>query len=232
MKCAIMQPTYLPWLGYFELMADSDCFVYFDDVQFVKKSWQQRNRIKSVTGELMLSVPVLKKGELEQKINQARINNLERWQHKHLASIEKNYAKAPYLDRYLGGLREIYRESHDRLVDLNVSLIEFLRRELGIATPTVFSSDLEPQGGRNQRIVDICRKVGADTLYDAAGAAEILDHGVFAEAGIRLLFQHYRHPVYRQLHGEFIPYLSALDLLLNEGERSAEIIRSGAQAAA
>jgi len=224
MKCAIMQPTYLPWMGYFEMMLSCDCFVYFDDVQFVKKSWQQRNRIKSINGELILTVPVLKKGELEQKINEAKINNQVNWRHKHLASIEINYRKAPYFDRYIDGLRSIYGENCEKLLDFNLAIIEFLRKSFDITTPTVLSSVLDTKGDRNEHIVNICKKVGADTLYDAAGASEILDHAVFARSGVTLLFQKYQHPTYQQLHGDFLPNLSALDLLFNEGDNCREII--------
>jgi hypothetical protein len=222
-----MQPTYLPWLGYFELMLNCDRFVYFDDVQFVKKSWQQRNRIKTVTGELMLSVPVLSKGMRDQKINQVHINNQENWQHKHLASIDNNYRKAAYFHQYINGLREIYLRRFDKLLDLNLALIEFLCHQIGIGTSTVLSSELDPQGDRNERIIDICLKIGADILYDAEGAAEILDQAAFERNGITLIFQHYRHPTYHQLHAGFIAYLSTLDLLFNEGDKSKEIIRSG-----
>jgi len=227
MKCAIMQPTYLPWLGYFELMMSCDCFVFFDDVQFVKKSWQQRNRIKSTAGELLLTVPVLKKGERDQKINEVRINNRENWRHKHLASIENNYRKAPFIDAYLDGIRDIYRRGYEKLIDLDVALIDFFCEAIGIKTPRRFSSELQASGDRNLRIVEICRRVEAKTLYDAAGAADILDPEVFVAAGVELVFQDYRHPVYHQLHGPFLPYLSVLDLLLNEGEKSGEIILSG-----
>lgn len=228
MKCAIMQPTYLPWQGYLEMMLSSDCFVYFDDVQFVRKSWQQRNRIKSPQGELMLSVPVLKKGELEQKISEAKINNQTDWQYKHLASIEHNYHKAPFFNRYIEELRRIYSQKYEKLIDLNLEILDFLRSGFNINTPTILSSQLDVKGARNEYIIAICRKIGAEILYDAAGAAELLDCSAFEKAGIQLKFQRYSHPVYRQLHGDFKPYLSALDLLLNEGENGRTILASGA----
>ncbi|MFA6082406.1 MAG: WbqC family protein [Patescibacteria group bacterium] len=222
-----MQPTYLPWLGYFELMLSSDVFVYFDDVQFVSKSWQQRNRIKTATGELMLTVPVLKKGEHEQVINQTLINNQENWRRKHLGSIENSYRKAPYFDHYIDGIREIYARDFTKLIDLNVALNEFVRAKVGITTPVKYSSQICPPAERNARIVDICHKIGATELYDAAGAEAILDLDYYKKNNVKMIFQHYNHPIYKQQFGEFLPYMSAIDLLFNEGEKAKEIIISG-----
>ncbi len=223
MICAIMQPTYLPWLGYFQLIANSDLFVFFDDVQFVKRSWQHRNRIKSHDGELMLSVPVLSKGMSGQKINEVRINNDGNWRKKHIQSIALNYGKAGHFHDYIDELKCIYSKDYSFLLDLNVILIKFLMDKIGIRTPTMMSSQLQVEGEKNEKIAGICKKVKADVLYDAAGAQEILDQGYFEKNNVKLVFQKYQHPVYRQL-GSFIPYLSALDLLFNEGSGSLDII--------
>jgi hypothetical protein len=227
MKCAIMQPTYLPWLGYFELMDQADIFVFLDDVQFAKKSWQQRNRIRSVTGELLIVVPVKASGARFQIINEVLVDNAQNWRRKHLKSIQHSYFKAPFYSRYIGDLEEIFAESHTTLVELNLALIEFLKQALRIRTPTLLSSTIPAREGRNEKVIDICRHVRAQMLYDAQGAREVLDLQRFSDAGIALEFQAYKHPVYSQLHEPFIPYLSTLDLLFNEGDNSLNIIRSG-----
>ena len=223
MICAIMQPTYLPWLGYFQLMANSDLFIFFDDVQFMKRSWHYRNRIRSHQGELMLSVPVLSKGKSGQKINEVLINNDGNWRKKHIQSIILNYGKTKYFRDYIEELNGIYSNNYSHLLDLNVTLIKFLMDKFGIKTQTMMSSQLQVVGERNVKIVDICKKVNADVLYDAEGAKEILDLAYFEQNNIKLAFQKYQHPVYRQ-QGKFIPYLSALDLLFNEGSGSLDII--------
>lgn len=224
-----MQPTYLPWIGYFELIASSEVFVFFDDVQYEKKSWQGRNRIKTPNNELMLSVPVITSEARFQKINEAKINNAEPWSRKHLKSIEVNYRKAPYFDRYFPKVQELYLKEYERLVDLNSDLIKLFCKEFGIKTRMVWSSKIEARKGRDEKIIDICRNLGADELYDAAGAKDILDLQKYEQEGIDLVFQDYHHPEYKQLHGDFVPYMSALDLLFNEGDGSLKIILSGAR---
>ena len=232
MRIAIMQPTYLPWLGYFDLMAQSEVFVFLDDVQFVKKSWQHRNRIKSQTGELMLSVPVVTAGRRFQPICETEVDSRQPWAVKHLRSIELNYAKAPYAEQYLPGLREIYQRPWKMLSDVNCTLIDFLRRSMGIETPVRFASASPCRTEKNERIIDLCRDCGGKVLYDAGGAADVIDAAALEKEGIRTIFQSYIHPEYRQLHGPFLSHLSALDLLLNEGPRSLEILRRGAAAIA
>jgi len=228
MKIAIMQPTYLPWMGYFDLMVQSDVFVFLDDVQFVKKSWQCRNRIKASTGELLLSVPILTSGRQFQEISEVEIDARQPWASKHFRSIEFSYAKAPFASRYLPALHDLYLQPWTKLSELNSAVIDFLRRPLGIETPLRFASSFQCRKERNEHVIDLCRVLNADTLYDAGGAQEVIDAALFEKEGIRTVFQSYEHPVYRQLHGPFLSHLSTVDLLLNEGPRSLDIIRQGA----
>ena len=230
MKISIMQPTYLPWLGYFDLMDRSDIFVFYDDVQFVGRSWHHKNKIKQKNGELLITVPVFQKGELDQTINQARINNVGNWAKKHLRNIEHGYSKARYYREYIEELRSIYHNNYEKVIDLNLTIIEFLKEKLKINTVTALSSSLGiPKGEkREERVVNICKYYDADIIFEGVGGKSFADLTPFAEAGLEVVFHDYKHPVYNQLHGDFIPYLSVLDLLLNEGsERSLEIIRSG-----
>lgn len=224
----IMQPTYLPWLGYFEMISSSDTFVLLDDVQFQKKSWQQRNRIKSAFGPLMLTVPVLTKGKRFQHISEVCINNQEGWSSKHLRSIELAYLKSRHYKDIFPALQQIYSKKWDSLVELNVSLLKLLMELLGISTLVTLSSDLKIAASGNEKIVAICEHCNCSRLYDAAGAVEFIDADLMERSGIEVVYQQYAHPVYHQLNGEFIPYMSVIDLLFNEGPASLEIIRSGA----
>ena len=227
MEIAIMQPTYLPWLGYFELIDHCDLFVFLDDVQFVKKSWQQRNKIRTFEGELLLTVPVFIKGKRGQLIKDVRINNESAWRNKHFMSIENNYQKAPFYKEYIELIRGIYSLEYTYLIDLNMKLIEFIKEQLGIKTKIILSSQLNVDGNKTEKIINICKICKADTIYDAKGAMDILDLNLFAKNNIEIIFQEYRHPVYDQIYTGFVSHVSALDLLMNAGKKSLEVLRSG-----
>jgi hypothetical protein len=224
----IMQPTYLPWSGYFDLVDQADVFVLLDSVQFDRRSWQQRNRIKTAQGELMLTVPVRSKGRFDQRIADVEIDAERRFADTHVRSVRLAYARAPHAARFLDAWEAVVRRGHARLADLNAELIAWLRDALGLQTPLVRSSSLDVSGKRVELLVDVCRAVGADHYLSPAGSrGYIEENDLFAVHGIALRYQAYRAPRYRQLHGEFIPSLSVLDLLLNEGDGSLAVIRSG-----
>jgi len=230
MKIAISQPTYLPWLGYFDLIDQVDVFVLLDSVQFEKQSWQQRNRIKTPTGLQWLTVPVEFRGRLGQLIMQVIIRDPE-FPKKHLRAIELNYRRAPFFDRYFPELARILKQhpSRSHLADLNLEIIRWLCAVLGIRTTLVRSSELCLDGRRSELLVNLCRQLNADTYVSPPGSATYLldDLQLFEGAGINVAFQHFEHPTYRQMFPAFIPYASALDCLFNEGEASAQILRSG-----
>lgn len=223
----IMQPTYLPWMGYFELMDQSDVFVLLDDVQFNRKSWQQRNRIKGPNGEVLLTVPVITSGRDRQRIDQVEVDARQPWAEKHRRSIELAYGRCPHFDRYFPAFESLYAREWRRLLDLNRAFITALRDLLGIPTPLTLSSDLGTTGQGNAHIVEICKAVGCERLYDASGAQEFIDIGAMSRAGIEVVFQEYRHPTYAQAHGAFLSHMAALDVLFNEGPNALAIIRSG-----
>jgi hypothetical protein len=231
MKIAIAQPTYLPWLGYFDLMDQVDCFVILDSVQFEKQSWQQRNRIKTPSGLQWLTVPVIFRGRLGQRIQEVEIRTAD-FARKHLRAIELNYRRSPHFDLYFPQLLESLRTDESAcltLVDLNLRLIEWLRGLLGIRTRMARSSDLAEDGRRCELLVNLCRRLQADFYLSPLGSAGYLleDLGKFSDHGIVVAFHHYEHPQYRQLFLPFCPYASVLDLLFNEGDGAMEIIRSG-----
>lgn len=221
---AILQPGYLPWLGFFDQMRRSDTFVYYDDVQFDKHGWRNRNRIKSPSGPLWLTVPVLNSGRHGQRIDEVEIDNRSPWARKHVAAIAHNYARASYVGRYLPQLEEVLSQRWEHLVELDIAVARLMYEWLGITRTIERSSKLDIEGGQSDRLLEICRRLGADCYLSGDSAKDYLDVDLFARNGIRVEWQTYRHPVYRQLHGGFIPYLSALDLVLNMGPDSFNIL--------
>lgn len=226
---AIMQPTYLPWIGYFDLMDQSDAFVFLDSVQFAKRSWQQRNRIKSPNGELMLTVPVLSKGRRDQTIAEVELDPTSGFASQHLNSIRACYAKAPNFGSLWPRLSAVLTPDARKLADVNLGLIGVFREALGLKTPLIRSSTLKAGGHKVDLLVAICEEVGANRYLSPLGSKEYIDeNNIFASRGIELVYHHYQHPVYPQLHGDFVPFMSVLDLLMNvDGPRALEIIRSG-----
>ena len=225
---AIMQPTYLPWIGYFALLDRVDVFVFLDSVQFARRSWQQRNRIKTAQGQLMLTVPVLKKGRYDQKVAEARIDQSSKFAVKHIRSIEASYASAPYFDRDAPQLFAVLRRRHEYLADLNIALIDWLAQAFGITTPKQRSSALTTSGVKADLLANICEKIGASRYVSPPGSRAYLDESsAFAERGIAVDYNDYVHPTYPQLQGDFEAYLSALDLLFNMGPDGLAVIRRG-----
>ena len=223
-----MQPGYLPWLGFFELMHSCEVFVLLDDVQYTKKDWRSRNRIRTKEGWIWLSVPVLTKGRRNQLIMEARINNNLAWREKHLRSLKVNYCGAGYYSNYISFFEQLYEKELDCLVDLDMEIIIFMAKKIGISTKMIRSSSLGISDcSGNMRIMELCKRLKADELYDSARAKDFLDLKLFAESGIKVNFQNYLHPVYKQLYQPFVSYLSAVDLLFNEGPGAREIILSG-----
>lgn len=216
MRVAIMQPTYMPWIGYFALMQQVDHFVLLDDVQFSKQSWQQRNRVKSKSGPIWLSVPVLSKGKSKQLISEVRISSDTTWSDKHFSAIEACYGGSPYWKENEPWLSEFYANPPNELLTLNRTAILLIRQQLGIDTPIVLSSELNAASGRVDRLVDICQHLGADEYISPIGSFDYLrDSNEFRDAGIQLRFQNFRHPQYEQINGDFTPFMSVIDLLCN-----------------
>ena len=226
MKVAIHQPQYLPWLGYLAQWAAADVFVFLDTVQYEKNGWQNRNRIKTAAGPRWLTVPV--HARLGAPIAAVEIDGAQPWRQRHLRAIENAYARAPLLARHHEALRRLYASEWPRLAPVAVATAEWLARTAGIATPARLASTLDvdttdPTG----RLIALCRAVGADVYLAGRDGARYMDREAFERAGIRVLFQDYKHPEYAQLHGEFAPFLSGLDLLLTHGDDALAILRSG-----
>jgi hypothetical protein len=226
-RLAIMQPTYLSWLGYFSLMDRVDYFVFLDSVQFERRSWQQRNRIKKSNGIQMLTVPVLKKGKRDQKIFEVEIDPNSRFREEHENAINSAYASAPYYKQYAEGLLDVLKRGHTHLAELNIDLISFVRDELKIETDFCRSSDMDVNGSKADLLADICQQLDADEYVSPVGARGYMEmSSAFADRGIKVSYHDYLHPHYSQLYGTFEPYMSAIDLLFNEGDDSRSVLRS------
>ena len=217
----ILQPGYLPWLGFFDQLRRADVFVYYDDVQYDKHGWRNRNRVKTQHGAAWLTVPVRHGGF--PTILDVEIDARAPWARKHIATIRQAYARAPHLDRYLPALEETLLRGWERLVDLDLACADLLASWLGIQTRIERSSTLGISGERSERLVGICRHFGAAKYVSGDAARTYLDVGLFERHGIAVEWQRYDHPTYPQLHGEFTPYLSMLDLILNCGDDASLI---------
>jgi hypothetical protein len=173
MKIAVMQPTYNPWLGYFDLMDKVDIFVYLDNVQLVKRSWQVRNRIKTKNGELFLTIPIKKtKSRNETLIKEALINDEKRWRKKHLESIKTNYKKAKFYKEVFPFVESLVVNDFKFLCNFNINFIEKVKEIIGIKTKTVKSSELDVSGKKDELLVKICKKLNADTYISPQGSTE------------------------------------------------------------
>lgn len=220
-KIGILQPVYLPWLGYFEQMALTDLFVHFDTVQHTRRDWRNRNRIVMGGREQLLTVPT-RKAPLETPITQVEISYEQTWQKKHLKQLRLAYGSAPHFQPLYDEIAEVIEAAPRYLWELDTRLVAVMARHLGITTPTAFASEVPGQSeDKNQRIIDICKHFGADLLYDGKSAEEFIDMERFAENGIEVIFQDYQHPVYPQGKGAFLSHMSALDLLFRQGGAAA-----------
>jgi len=222
----VLQPSYLPWLGYFEQMYRCDYFIFYDDVQYDKNGWRNRNRIKSSIGSQWLTVPVKTAGRHHQAIKDVEIDNSFYWARKHIASIEHNYANAPYLKKYLPELEEILFKEWFLLVDLNIAVTQLMCRWLKIDRQIIRSSELGISGDRSERLMRFCRHFDVDHYISGDSAKNYLDINLFLSAGIIVEWQRYKHMQYTQLHGDFTPYMSTLDLVLNVGPAAKNFLIS------
>lgn len=229
MRVAIMQPTYLPWIGFLAMIDQVDHFVFLDDVAFNDRSWQQRNYIRAGADKLMLTVPVLKKGRRGQCIRDVEITPDGTFPEGHLRSIQMAYAKAPFFNVYAPALFEIMQRECSRLCELTLAITRWLMDAFGITTLTMRASAMDVDGSKADRLVGICQKLGADRYLSAPGSRDYIeDSGAFQAANISVDYHDYAHPQYRQSGDSFLPYLGAIDLLFNEGgEVGLGILRSG-----
>ena len=229
MRVAIHQPQFLPWLGYLDKIDRADLFVILDNVQFKKNEWQNRNRIRTAQGWQWLTVPVLH--HFGQRLDQVALNHTVDWPAKHLRAIDLHYAKAAHRDRFLDGLKQIYRRPWERLTALNLAVLQWVLAAYGITTPLRLASEMNLREEPTDRLVDICRTVGATCYLAGAGARGYMDCPRFEASGVKLEFQAFHHPVYPQCYEPFVSGMAAIDLLFTCGDDALAILRSTRQEA-
>jgi hypothetical protein len=210
-------------------MDQSDVFVIYDLAQFDSHGWRNRNRIKTAQGTQWLTVPTFK--STFQTIKDVLIDNSDNWATKHLKSIKQNYSRSKYYEMYIPIFEDVYSKQWKYLLDLDMAFILKIKDVLSINAEVKYSSDLNPEGNRITKLIDICIKIGATEFLEGhAGKGYLQGEGeqLFKDNGIKLTYQDYNHPVYPQLYGEFVSHLSVIDLLFNCGKESLNIIRKGA----
>ena len=234
MKCAVMQPTYFPWIGYFDLIDSVDKFVFLNDVKLVKGSWHARNRIKTAQGQVYLTIPIQRTSGAEQtKINEALVSSTAPWREKHLKTIEQSYSKSKYKNDVIPFIRKLLDIKTNYLADVTINIIREITNRLGIETQFHLSSDLEGiSGTKDVLVANIVKAISCDEYVSPYSAGEYIERGApggaFASSNIRLSYQNYVHPTYQQMHGPFCSHMAILDLLFNEGfTRALSIIRQG-----
>lgn len=232
MICSVMQPTFFPWLGYFDLIAKADVFVFYDDVQFVKQSWQTRNRIKTANGIIYINVPVIK-NSLNSQINEIEIDNRKPWLKKFNKTIFYTYQKSPFFKEVYPFFEELLHKKHSKLSDFNSLIIIEVCKKLGINTTFYFSSNLlSKENTKDKRLVDICKELKCNQYLSTIGSSSYIEKevegGEFIKNNIQLSYHNYSPVNYFQNFGEFEPYMSIIDVLFNVGfKKTKEIIILG-----
>lgn len=227
-SCAIMQPTYLPWAGYFNLIASVDYFVLLDDVQFVRSSWQHRNRISLNGSEHMISIPVKKIALEEAILHRVTICSNQNFRSQHWKVLQHAYRKAPFGTHILQILEEFYQlDNSEKLTLFTGQVIRRICEMLAIKTPIAYASEIDCSGRRSDHVANICRHLECDTYLSPKGAINYLEEDEFAKKhGINLLIQEFSARPYPQYRSEnFISHLSIIDVIANIGlEKTREYI--------
>ena len=234
MITAIMQPTFLPWIGYFDLIDMVDAFAFFDDAQVLKRSWGVRNRILTQNGEKFLTVPL--QGHSQNAnctFTNTAINSDRKWRDTQLSTLRHAYAKAPHFSEVMVQLETLFASDHATIGALNMAFISQTARAIGIETDFPTTSGLEGiEGRKDARLLSICQALGADTYLSAQGSSSYIEKeqesGAFYGESVSLRYHNFEHPQYPQLGDGFVSHMSIVDLLMNCGyDQALDIIRSG-----
>jgi hypothetical protein len=220
MNCVILQPSYIPWRGFFHQIQKADVFVFYDDVQFDKRGWRNRNRIKTPQGSKWLTIPVHSRGhQIEHTpIHEIEICQDEDWSRKHWQMLQQHYGKAPHFARYRGWLEQFYSRRDTRLADFTIDLTIRIAAELGLHhTRFIRSSTLGLTGVKTERLLNVLTRVAATHYISGPSARDYIEADKFAAAGVTLEFMNYDYPEYPQLYPPFDPQVSILDLLFMTG---------------
>lgn len=221
-KIALFQSNYIPWKGYFDIINDVDIFVFYDDVQYTKRAWRNRNYIKPKNGTICLTVPVKNSGLRNKKIHEVEIDNTRLWMKKHFSSIVMSYSNAPFIKAYIPLLEHLYlSKTWISLSEMNRYFIERISECLGIKTEFVNLQDLNITGDKNgERILKVCQKLNCNYVVNGPAAKEFIDQSRFDRNGVIVEYKKYEYPPYRQLNYPFEHRVSIFDLLFNTGDEA------------
>ncbi|HOO56664.1 MAG TPA: WbqC family protein [bacterium] len=225
-RAAIIQSSYIPWKGYFDIISSVDEFILFDDVQYTRRDWRNRNKIKTPGGPQWISIPVECKNKYLQKVKETRICD-PKWACKHWKTIEHNYSKAKYFGDYKNLFEELYLgRSYEYLSEVNFRLIQAICGILGIDTRISWSMDYEVIDGRNERLISLCKQVGACEYLSGPSAKSYTEESMFQAENIKLTFVDYSgYPEYNQLYEPFDHFVSVIDLIFNEGPNATKFMK-------
>ncbi len=226
-KAAIVQSNYIPWKGYFDMINLVDEFILFDDAQYTKRDWRNRNKIKTANGVKWLTIPVEVKGNYFQKIKDATISD-SGWNLKHWSSIVHSYSQASYFGTYKEVFEELYLACTEKYLSrINHRFLLAINKLLGIETKITWSMSYRLSEGKTERLIDICKQCGADTYLSGPAAKGYLDEDMFKKEGIRLTYMDYsRYREYSQIFYPFDHFVSIIDLIFNEGPNTPKFMKS------
>lgn len=227
-KIAILQSNYIPWKGYFDIINMVDEFILYDDMQYTRRDWRNRNLIKTQSGAKWLTIPVINKGKFFQKINETQVSD-HKWCQDHWKSISYNYAKSPYFKEYAPLIKAAFDacEAEPLLSQINYIFLTTICQILGIKTKITWSSDYTLIDGKTERLIGLCQSAGGTEYLSGPAASDYIVDELFEKANITLKYMDYSgYPEYHQLYGEFEHGVSVLDLLFNEGPDSYKYMKS------
>ena len=227
LKVSVTQSNYIPWKGYFDTMNLVDVFIVYDDMQYTKRDWRNRNKLKTPQGTSWLSIPVIVKGKYLQRINETEVAD-KNWAKKHWQTICQHYSKAPFFTDYKDIFESLYLNCEMiNLTEINIRFIETINQILNISTKIIRSSDLSLVNGKTERLVDLCKQVGGTEYFTGPAAKNYMDESLFEKEGIKINYLDYSgYQEYHQLHGEFAHDVSIIDLIFNEGVNSSSYMKS------
>jgi hypothetical protein len=226
-KIAVVQSNYIPWKGYFDIINRVDEFILYDNCQFTRRDWRNRNIIKTSNGPIWLTIPVKVKGQYYQKIKDTCISEMG-WNRKHWKSIAHNYNKAKHFHSYKDQLEELYLGCREKYLSrINYRFILSICQILGIETKISWAMDYDFSEGRNEALVDLCKEAGASEYVSGPTAKGYIDEALFENNGLKLTYMDYsEYPEYHQLYPPFDHAVSIIDLILNEGDNAKHYMKS------
>lgn len=224
-RVVVHQPDFAPWLGFFDRLLDADVFIILDDVQFIHDGWHHRDKIKTPRGPKWLTLPIDRDDKFK-PIREVRLaDGIYSWKHRAFNLLAENYREAAHFGAVYPRIRALFEKPFARLIEINLAFLDFAYEMLDLRPRVRFASALGVTAARSQRPVDLVRAVGGTRYLTGIGSLDYLDFDLFQAHGIEVEVQKFAHPVYPQLHGDFVPELSCLDLFLNCGPDSTRMLR-------